>query len=119
MFSSPNVTLIIARISAARFPRFAQNVMLFLCRFITKLHHARNTTPNKMAIKSALPSSCVKFSTLTPKVCYCYHLPLHLAITTAVMMATPVPEIMDTASDKLPEKVETEISWSLKNYCFL
>jgi hypothetical protein len=34
-------------------------------------------------------------------------------------MATRVPEIMDTTSDKQPEKVETEISWTLKNYGFL
>jgi hypothetical protein len=31
MLSSPNVCLIIARVSIALFPRFAQNLMLFVC----------------------------------------------------------------------------------------
>jgi hypothetical protein len=32
MFCSPNAYLIIAKVSVAPFPRFAQNLMLFLCR---------------------------------------------------------------------------------------
>jgi hypothetical protein len=38
----------------------------------------------------------VKRSTLIPKICQCCRLPLYRASTTAVEMATPVPEIMDT-----------------------
>jgi hypothetical protein len=44
--------------------------------------------------KSARPPSCMKFCTLTPKICQYYHLPLHHATTTAVQMAAPVPEII-------------------------
>jgi hypothetical protein len=39
----------------------------------------------------------MRLCTLTPKICYYYHLPLHRAITNAVQMTAPVLEIMDTA----------------------
>jgi hypothetical protein len=45
---------------------------------------------------SAPPPSCVKFCTLTPKIHYYYHPPLCRATMTAVQLATPVPEIIDT-----------------------
>jgi hypothetical protein len=46
--------------------------------------------------KSARPPSCVKFCTLTPKICWYCHLPLHRATTTAVQMTASDPEIIDT-----------------------
>jgi hypothetical protein len=45
--------------------------------------------------------ACMKLCTLTPKISYYYHLPLHRAITTTVQMAATVPEIMDTSSYSL------------------
>jgi hypothetical protein len=50
MLSSPNARLIVARVSVAHFPRFAQNVMHIQRRFvgsIAKSHQARYTAPNK------------------------------------------------------------------------
>jgi hypothetical protein len=46
--------------------------------------------------KLARPPSCLKFCILTSKICKYYHLPLHKTATTAVNIAAPVPEIMDT-----------------------
>jgi hypothetical protein len=48
--------------------------------------------------KSARSPSCVKFCTLTPKICQYHYLSLHRATTTAAQMAVAVPEIMDTPS---------------------
>jgi hypothetical protein len=56
--------------------------------------------------KSACPPSCMKFCTMTPKIWYHYHLPLHHAITTAVQKAAPVPEIMDTPRISVDCKVQ-------------
>jgi hypothetical protein len=36
---------------------------------IMKSHQARYTTPNKKCKKSARPHGCVKFCTLTPRIC--------------------------------------------------
>jgi hypothetical protein len=47
LLSYPNACLIIARVSVALFPRFSQNLMLFLCRIRVKSHQARCMTPNK------------------------------------------------------------------------
>jgi hypothetical protein len=45
--------------------------------------------------KSAHPPSYMIFCTLTPKICWYYHLPLHHTTTTTEQMAATVPEIMD------------------------
>jgi hypothetical protein len=53
-------------------PRYVRNPMHIRCSFvrsIAKSHQDRYTTPSKRPKKSALPLSCVKFSTLTPKIC--------------------------------------------------
>jgi hypothetical protein len=45
---------------------------MWCCSFvgsIAKSHRARCMTPNKKALKSAHPPSCVKFCTLTYKIC--------------------------------------------------
>jgi hypothetical protein len=47
------------------------------------------------------PPSFVKFSTLTPKVCWYCTLPLHRATATALQMAAPIQEIMNIPSYKL------------------
>jgi hypothetical protein len=68
LLSSPNACLIIARVSVALFPRFAQNLTYTrrsCVRSIAKSHQARYTTPNK----TTRLSSSVKFCTLTPKMC--------------------------------------------------
>jgi hypothetical protein len=62
---------------------------------IAKSHQARYNTPNKGYKQSASPRSCVKICTLTPTICWYYHLPLHRAITIAEQMAAPVQEIME------------------------
>jgi hypothetical protein len=46
--------------------------------------------------KSAHLPSCVKFCTLTLKICEYYCLPLRCSTVTAVHMVAPVPEIVDT-----------------------
>jgi hypothetical protein len=86
MLSSPNDSIIIARASATRFARFAQNLMH---REIASGLQIKGRT------KSIRPPSCVEFCTLISKICQSNHLPLHHAITTAVQMAASVPEIMD------------------------
>jgi hypothetical protein len=58
----------------------------------------RNWLKIKWCKKSTPPPSSLQFCTLTPKICYYYLSPLYRVITTAVQMASPVPEIMDTTS---------------------
>jgi hypothetical protein len=41
----------------------------------------------KRSKKSALPSNCMKFCVLIPKICWYYHIPLNHTITTAVQIA--------------------------------
>jgi hypothetical protein len=50
----------------------------------------------KGCTKSVHQRSCLKLCTLTPTICQCCHLHLHLATTTAVQRIASVPEIMDT-----------------------
>jgi hypothetical protein len=73
--SSLHACLMITRGSFTLFLRFAQTLMHICCsfvRFITKLRQARYTTLNRKDIKkSAYPSSCIQFCTLTFKICYC------------------------------------------------
>jgi hypothetical protein len=69
MLSSLNACLIIARVS---FPIFAQNLMHTHCSSvgsIMKSHQTRYMTQTKGCKESACPNGCVKFCTLTPKVC--------------------------------------------------
>jgi hypothetical protein len=91
MLPSPNACLI----SVALFPRFAQHLMLFLCRIHREIASRLQIKGRK---KSARPPSCVKYCTLTSKICQYHHLPLNRATITAVQMAAPDPEIMDTHS---------------------
>jgi hypothetical protein len=65
--------------------------------------------------KSAHPPSSVKFCTLTPNICWYYHLLLNCATTTVVQTATPVPEIMDTLINHTGQLINFK-SWRiLKN----
>jgi hypothetical protein len=63
-------------------------------------NHIRSDT--RLQIKgrkrSARPPNCMKFCTLTPKICWYYHVSLHRVAVTAVQMAAPVPEIIDTSN---------------------
>jgi hypothetical protein len=45
--SSPSACIIIARISVALFPRFAQNLMLLLCRFLREIASGQIHNSNK------------------------------------------------------------------------
>jgi hypothetical protein len=58
ILSSPNACLIIGRVSIARFPRVAQNLMLFLCRINREIASGQ--------IKGGENLSCVKFCTWVP-----------------------------------------------------
>jgi hypothetical protein len=53
----------------------------------------------KGCTKSAHRPSCAKFCTLTPKICWYYHLLLHLATTIAVQMAALVPCVYSVTCD--------------------
>jgi hypothetical protein len=55
-------------------------------------------TPIEGRDRSERPPSEVKFCTVTPKIWQYYHLLLRRATTTAVQMAAPVPENIDTTS---------------------
>jgi hypothetical protein len=55
--------------------------------------------------KLAHQTSCVKFVSLSPKICWYYYLPLHRAITTAVQLETSVPRIMDTIGNYLVRRM--------------
>jgi hypothetical protein len=70
MFSSPNACLITARASVAPFPRFTQNLMLFLCRIRRKIASGQiHDYKYRDVKKSARPPSCVKFCILKHKIC--------------------------------------------------
>jgi hypothetical protein len=58
----------------------------------------------------------VKFCTLTFKMCWYYHLSLHLAITITVQIAAPVPEIMDNPSSDGQVKVQVKLALCFTNY---
>jgi hypothetical protein len=70
----------LARVSVAFFPRFAQNLMLFLYRIHGEIASCQihvwsrvsgmiHDFKRKELKKSVLPPSCVKFCILKPKIC--------------------------------------------------
>jgi hypothetical protein len=94
-----NACLVIARVSVTLFWDLHKTWCCSFVGSIAKLHQARYTTANKRTKKSAHPPSWVKFCTLTPKIGQYYHILFHSATVTAVQMAAPVPEIIDTSSN--------------------
>jgi hypothetical protein len=97
MFSSPNARIIIAIVSIAIFPWFAQKKLCrFFVRSIVKSHHTRYQM-KELKKKSTPPSTCVKFCTVSPMICQYCCLPLHRTTTTIAKTTAPVPEIMDTS----------------------
>jgi hypothetical protein len=94
-FLPPDTCLINARVSIALFSEICTNVYT-----VTLSDQSQNCIrpDTRLQIKghkkSARPSSCVTFCTLTPKIRWYYHLQLYPATTTAIQSS--VPKIMDT-----------------------
>jgi hypothetical protein len=95
-FLPRNACLIFVRVSVALFPRFAQNIKQYLSQTHREIALGQmHDSQIKGHKKSARPPSNVKFCTLTPKICYYYHVSLLPITTTAVQMAVPGPEIVN------------------------
>jgi hypothetical protein len=105
MLSSSIACLIISRVSITH---FSEIYTKFDAIVLSEPSRNRIGPDTRLQIKGCkewkYPPSCMKFCTLIPKICLYYHLPLHRATTTAVQMAAPVPEIMDTPCLTSPYK---------------
>jgi hypothetical protein len=93
MLSSLNACLIIARVSVALFPRFSQNLMLFLCRIHRKIASGQIHDSKEKDVKISTSTQPREMLYTDSQDMLVLPLPLHHAFTTAVQMAAPVLEI--------------------------
>jgi hypothetical protein len=114
-----NSSYICAKFDAHSLPNPYRNHIRPSTRLLMKGHN-----------KSVRLPSCMKFCTLTPKICYYYNLSLHRPTTITVQVATRIPKVMDTPSYVLLLKPlflkpcpETKRTWcsfqTLKTSCRL
>jgi hypothetical protein len=100
VISSPNICLIIARVSVTFFlPTFPQNLVHNRRSFVRSIaKQIQNPNSNKGRKNQHIHPAASNYFTQTLKTVWYYHLPLHRATTTAVQIEASVPEIMDTSS---------------------
>jgi hypothetical protein len=93
MFSSLERSSNIASASVALFPRFSQNLMLFLCQINREIASGQMHDPQQKDVKI---STFTQLSEILYTDWQDMLARLHVATTIAMQMAEPVPEIMDT-----------------------